>query len=73
MIDEDLKDSVYLGDGLYVKYDGFTFWLMTSNGMCILNSVALEPNVLEEFFRFVGRTLKLQINITKIESGEVAE
>ncbi len=39
----------YLGDGLYMEYDGFNVWLITNNGVTDTNKVALEPEVLKCF------------------------
>lgn len=40
-----MKDSVYLGDGLYASFDGYQIWLKASNGVTVTNEVALEPAV----------------------------
>ena len=45
----------YLGDGLYVKYDGEGVWLFSSNGAEVLNEVCLEPSVLYEFVQYIER------------------
>lgn len=47
----------YLGDGLYARFDGFSFWLRAprENGD---HYVALEPHVLAEFQRFIADCIK---------------
>lgn len=45
-------DSVYLGDGLYASFDGFSIWLRAprEGGE---HRVALEPDVLRSFLAYV--------------------
>lgn len=45
----------YLGDGLYVEYDGLQVRLFTSNGLSVTNEVFLEPGVLTNFLIWVKR------------------
>jgi hypothetical protein len=44
--------ETYLGDGLYVRFDGYTIWLRAPREGGD-HYVALEPPVFEEFERFV--------------------
>jgi len=46
------QPSAYLGDGLYVEFDGFQFRLYASNGIEVTNEVYLEPLVLKAFVEF---------------------
>lgn len=55
----------YLGDGLYAYHDGFMFWLRAENGISVQHEVALEPEVLESFFRYVERICNVTIKVTK--------
>ena len=49
----------YLGDGLYVSFDGFMFTLRAPRGWKVEDSwVGLEPEVLDAFLRFVRKTQK---------------
>lgn len=41
----------YLGDGLYMEFDGFHVWLITSDGVTDKNKVAMDPDVLNEFVK----------------------
>lgn len=43
----------YLGDGLYVEYDGWQVRLFASTGARTTNEVFLEPDVLRAFMRYV--------------------
>jgi len=45
----------YLGDGLYVEFDGYHVWLITSNGIQDIDRVALDPTVLRNFFEYIDR------------------
>lgn len=48
----DTMNELYLGDGLYVRYDGYTFWLRAprEDGD---HFVGLEPEILASFLKFV--------------------
>jgi hypothetical protein len=47
------KFHEYLGDAVYVSFDGYQLWLCTSNGLTITNKIALEPAVYENLLNFV--------------------
>lgn len=38
-------EDAYLGDGVYVSFDGYQIWLRTSDGITTTNRIALEPSV----------------------------
>lgn len=40
------KTKEYLGDGVYVDFDDFSFILTTENGIETTNVIVLEPEVL---------------------------
>jgi len=46
--------KVYLGDSVYVEYDGYNFVLTTDNGMGASNTIVLEPTVYVALTRFVN-------------------
>lgn len=48
-------NETYIGDGLYASFDGFSFWLRAPRGDGD-HEVALEPDVLAGFQRFVRET-----------------
>lgn len=43
----------YLGDGVYVGYDGYGFTLTTENGIEVSNTIYLEPQVCNDLIRYV--------------------
>jgi hypothetical protein len=47
------KHETYLGDGLYVSFDGFAFTLRAPREHGD-HYVVLEPNMIEDFIRFVN-------------------
>jgi len=47
-----MENEVYLGDGLYAKFDGWNFWLRTRRETGD-HYIALEPDVLASFLEFV--------------------
>ena len=59
MIGANHKD--YLGDGVYVEYDGYTVVLYTSNGVTNNSHIYLEPEVIEALNRYIAN---LKENIT---------
>lgn len=50
-IQHDTKSThkAYLGDGLYVRYDGYQVWLTSENGIEVLDAVALDASTLLAF------------------------
>jgi len=46
--------KVYLGDSVYAWFDGYGIILTTENGPEPSNVIAMEPEVVEAFERFVG-------------------
>jgi hypothetical protein len=59
----------YLGDGLYVRDEGYMITLSTErhDGE---HFVCLEPEVLSEFIRFLEQSRGLKITVTRIESKD---
>jgi hypothetical protein len=45
--------KVYLGDGLYADFDGYHFVLTTENGITTSNTIYLEPEILNNFLKYV--------------------
>lgn len=62
-------EKVYLGDGLYAQHDGFMFTLITERRDA-LHFVALEPEVLTAFFRYVEKVCEVKITVTKKGDGD---
>lgn len=56
--DKGAHDKDYLGDGLYVRVIDDTVWLTSENGIEVLDAVALEPDVLTAFIRYLERFKK---------------
>lgn len=45
----------YLGDGVYVEFDGFALWLTTENGIVTTNRVCLEPEIWQALEGYVAQ------------------
>lgn len=45
--------AVYLGDGLYIDFDGYQIRLFTSNGPVVTNQVFLDSNTLVAFQKYI--------------------
>lgn len=44
--------TTYLGDGVYCQFDGFHFWLWTSDGIKNSDKIALEPETFAALLKF---------------------
>jgi len=48
---EGEQNQDYLGDGLYVSYDGYNFWLRADRGE-LTHEVALDPHVVNALLQY---------------------
>ena len=46
-------EKIYLGDSVYVQFDGFAFVLTTENGYGASNTIVLEPQVYNALVGYV--------------------
>lgn len=49
---------MYLGDGVYADYDGYSVFLTTENGIQVLNTIVLEPEIMAALNHFYERVSK---------------
>lgn len=49
------SEREYLGDGLYVEFDGYQLQLAASNGVHDQDTVYLEPSVLRALIEYAKR------------------
>ena len=61
----------YIGDGVYVEYDGFGIWLLANDHLAPTDKIYLEPEVLEALNRFLER-IKDETSKTK-DSQKMAQ
>jgi hypothetical protein len=52
------KKWQYLGDGVYVKYDGYGMWLHANSHDDPTDRIYLEPQVFDSMNRFVEKIKK---------------
>ncbi len=45
--------SVYLGDGAYASFDGYSIHVYTTDGMIATNEVVMEPEVVAAFLNYI--------------------
>lgn len=46
------KSKAYLGDGVYIRTDGFSTILTTEDGISATNEIYLEPDVLRKLIEY---------------------
>ena len=51
----DCTEKDYIGDGVYVAFDGYGYWLTAEDGSRATDAIYLEPTVLRALVRFVER------------------
>ena len=56
----------YLGDAVYVHFDGCSIILITSDGIKTTNTIVLEPQILARLIEYV-RDLERALEITILE------
>ena len=56
----------YLGDGVYVTFDGYNIWLSTPRDD-ITHTIALEPSVFDSLIEYRNQIYKDHENINKEE------
>ena len=52
------SDSIYLGDGVYVSFDGYHIWLETDDGYGATNRIALEDTAFLALKRYGNRVFQ---------------
>lgn len=50
-----MSDKVYLGDGAYAEWDGYSVWVSTSNGILDTNRICLGPTEFTALLRFASK------------------
>lgn len=51
------ESKTYLGDGVYVTWNGYDFTLTTENGISVTNTIVLEPAVFLALKAFVQKAM----------------
>jgi hypothetical protein len=46
-------NKLYLGDGVYLEFDGYALVLTTEDGINVTNRIVLEPEVYAGLVRYV--------------------
>ena len=55
------RKAHYIGDGLYVDFDGYSIWLKANNYERPTDTIALEPEVFNALVKYVERLKNVQI------------
>lgn len=53
--------SEYLGDGVYMHFDGYNIWLYANNHIYPTDKICLEPKIVSCFIKQIERIKKLKI------------
>jgi hypothetical protein len=61
------ENPQYIGDGVYVTFDGYHFWLRTPRGN-VWHEIALDPGTLENLFSYIANTKTAAIGTAEEES-----
>ena len=61
----------YLGEGLHVSYDGFSFTIRTRRGQGIDDIISLDPGTLKALQEYIEKVCGVKITVTKVEEGKV--
>lgn len=62
----------YIGDSVYIRFDGYSFVIYTDNGNGAENEIYLEPDMIEEITNYadkVRETIKAVLWKTKKGGG----
>lgn len=51
----------YLGDGVYVDFDGYMLILTTEDGIRVLNEIFLEPEVYNNLVKYVEELKRISV------------
>lgn len=51
-----MSNKAYIGDGVYVEFDGYYYILTTEDGIRTTNTIYLEPRVTKDFLEYITRT-----------------
>lgn len=54
----DLKNTEYLGDGVYIGSDGHALWIVTHDGIKTTNAICLEMEILAEFHKYLKKWME---------------
>lgn len=65
-----MSNKTYLGDGLYVNFDGYQLMVSAENGVVATDTVYMEPNVLVALLRFAGQHFNTEPLIRALKEGE---
>jgi hypothetical protein len=57
----------YIGDGVYVSYDGFSITLTTENWTEVINTIVLEPEVVGGLERFIKDCVRIRCGFVEVK------
>jgi len=68
-------EKEYLGDGVYIQHDDQTGQLVLTaeNGVCVMNIIYLEPEVMDRLLDYHKRTIELCKRLNAEQQGTVEQ
>lgn len=69
-LQKQIEKKDYMGDGVYVRFDGFHVIMTTEDGISAQNTICLEDTVVESFERYLARIRLLLNKYKEIKEGE---
>ena len=68
MVSMESTEKQYIGDGVYVDFDGLHIVVTTENGIATTNTVYLCPETLSELETYIDRLRKQKVLIPRVSS-----
>jgi hypothetical protein len=65
------SERAYIGDAVYIHFDGYHFILETSDGMGFENRIGLEPEVIHNFLEYRKQCYSAFEDLVREEKGEM--
>jgi hypothetical protein len=58
-----MSGKEYIGDGVYVDFDGYNIVLTTENGISVTNTIVLDPTVIKSMLTYIKDLKTTQGNV----------
>jgi hypothetical protein len=62
-MNSDSIGKAYLGDGVYINFDGYSYVLTAENGIEATDTIYLEPIAIDNLNRYVRNVVKKRTEV----------